>query len=85
MQENIHGHHTATGYPMTPMGDYYENQGFASLRPCPDCGAKLRTHGRGSFFCSCGFQDEQHVEQYIAAGLDYALHVTGAHKQGQLF
>jgi hypothetical protein len=48
---------------------------IASFRPCPECGRRLSTTGKGKFLCmKCGFHDEQaeQVAKIKAAGLGYS-------------
>ncbi len=74
------GEYNVRGYHTVVIGDFYEVQGFATLRPCPTCGKRLRTQGHGQFFClGCGYEDKQDVEPLLKAGLDYPFPSHGKH------
>jgi predicted RNA-binding Zn-ribbon protein involved in translation (DUF1610 family) len=49
-----------------------------SMRPCPECGGKMRTNREGRFVCpGCEYSDIQDVQKLKNAGLDYASEHVG--------
>ncbi len=47
---------------------------FLSERRCPECGAKMNTHGDGRFLCfKCNFADVKDVSKLQASDIDYPI------------
>lgn len=72
-----HGEYTVHGMDMLVVNDYFDVQGFETLRKCPACGKRLRSNGNGSFWClGCEYRDSQDVSALKASDLDYHMPVN---------
>jgi tRNA(Ile2) C34 agmatinyltransferase TiaS len=67
------GEYRVGDYMSSPVMDYFEVNGFETLRRCPECKHRMRTNGHGVFWCACGYSDKQDVSKLLDTDLDYPV------------
>lgn len=71
---SIHAEYRTGDYATNPINDWFDVQGFETMRPCPKCRKRMRSNGKGIFWClECEYADRKDVTKLLAAGLDYPI------------
>lgn len=74
---DLHAEYRVGDYSTKPVADWFEVNGFETMRLCPHCRRRMRTNGNGNFWClECEYWDTQDVRKLLHMGLDYPVPVN---------